>query len=568
MKAYQKGAIAAVAALALTMSACQGGGNNPSSGGSTAKQDNKSASAQYNPQPRDNIKDGGTFTTAIGEITDQMNPWNEAMTTDTSTIFSWYNPNLFYYTPEGEWKFDPAYIVEQPKEEVKDNKTVVTYKINPKAQWNDGTQIDWTAFEAAWKACGEVEKDKFACNSTDGYNKIESVKKGADDKEVVVTFKQVFPWYKGLFGSLLYPKAADPEVFETGYTGGNYHPEWGAGPFKIEKIDKNEGIASFVRNEKWWGDAPKLDKRVFLVRQPNAAIQAFKNGELDAAAVANKDYLAQVKDMTTIDLRRGNTPSIALMTLNSESPVFKDIKVREATMRGIDRKQLMTIAFQGLDYTEEAPGSFTLYPYQKGYKDNFSGNVQFDAAQANKILDEAGYTKGSDGYRSKDGQQLKAKLPYFGDAALTKARVVAVQDMLKNVGINVELDPHPSSDFSKVIKEKSWDMMISGFASSDPFGVAYTCQIFCTQEKSGSSLNKSGTQNKEIDDKIAAMEKLPTADEQIAEANKIEEEALKTYGLMPLYNGPTIRAVKKGLANYGASVFYVAPYQDLGWQKD
>ena len=41
-----------------------------------------------------------------------------------------------------------------------------------------------------------------------------------------------------------------------------------------------------------------------------------------------------------------------------------------------------------------------------------------------------------------------------------------------------------------------------------------------------------------------------------------------TYGIMPYFNGPTIMAVKKGLANYGATVFITVPKEDIGWAKE
>lgn len=567
MKAYQKGAVATLAALALTLTACGGGsGTKPADEGGKKADSNKTAKADWNPQPRDALKDGGTLTTAIGEITENLNAWADTMTTDTRTIWGWYNPTPFYYTPEGEWKWDSAYIAEQPKEEVKDGATVVTYKLNKKAVYNDGTPIDYTSFEAAWKACSGAD-EKYSCNSTDGYNKIKSVAKGADNFEVVVTFKGAYPWYKGLFNDLLHPKALDPAVFAEGYANGESRPELGAGPFKVEKISRKDGVASFVRNEKWWGDAPKLEKRTFLVRSGSAAIQAFKNGETDAAGVTNKDLLAQVKDMNTIDIRRGAYTGTSLITLNSDSPMLKDIKVREAVFTAINRQTIMDIAFQGLDYAEEAPGSLQIFPWQKGYKDAFSAVVKYDPEKAGKILDEAGWAKGSDGIRTKDGKQLALTLPYFGDLPLTKARVQAIQAMLQQVGIKLNLDNHPSSDFAKVIKDKSWDVMFSGFGASDPFGAAYMCQVYCTTKKSGSTLNKSNTQNAEIDAMIDKLEAMPNADDQLAELPKIEEAAFRTFGLMPVYNGPIIMATKKGLANYGSSVFGSAPKQDIGWQK-
>jgi peptide/nickel transport system substrate-binding protein len=36
---------------------------------------------------------------------------------------------------------------------------------------------------------------------------------------------------------------------------------------------------------------------------------------------------------------------------------------------------------------------------------------------------------------------------------------------------------------------------------------------------------------------------------------------------MPVYNGPTIVAVKQGLANAGAGLYFIPLPQNVGWQK-
>ena len=43
---------------------------------------------------------------------------------------------------------------------------------------------------------------------------------------------------------------------------------------------------------------------------------------------------------------------------------------------------------------------------------------------------------------------------------------------------------------------------------------------------------------------------------------------METYAYLPLFTGPDCSVVKKGLANYGPSLFESTPVTDLGWQKD
>ena len=562
MRSRRKAAVAVLAAMALSLSAC---GGEKSGAGNNAPVDTSeklATQAQYNSQPRDNIKDGGTLTTALDEITPQFNTFQADGSAYTLRVWRWYNPVIMLFAPDGTATPNPDYLTDY-KKEVREGKTVVTYTINPKATYNDGTPIDWKSFEATWKA--NSGKDKaYLPSSTDGYNRIASVAKGADDRQAVVTFDGTYAWVDGLFNNLLNPEALSPVTYNKGYVN-NPHPEWGAGPYTVDKYDSKNGTISFKRNDRWWGDQGKLDNRTFRALEASAEINAFKNGQLDAVSAATKDRLAQVKTMTDIDIRKSATPSQSLLTLNAGHAVLKELNVRKAVFMGIDRKVIGDINFNGLDYTEEPPGSFSLYPFQKGYVDNLAAaGYKYDPAAANTLLDQAGWAKGSDGIRLKDGKKLTLSYAVVGDDPTTIAEAKATVSMLKQVGVNVTIDQHPSNEFSKVFIGGQFELFALGFASSDPFGFAYFCQVWC----SDSSLNVSQTSTKEIDKEIAQLVKIGNPNQQIDEGNKLEQKIMaETYGIMPTTNGPTIIATKKGLANYGAALFYVGKPQDVGWQK-
>jgi peptide/nickel transport system substrate-binding protein len=556
-----RSAVAAATVLALSLTAC-GGGSGPQTDTPQANSSELASDAQYNPQSRDNIKDGGTLTTSFVEISPQFNTFQADGTAYTLAFWRWYNPVLALFTPDGTMSPNPDYLTDYKKEE-KNGKTVVTYTVNPKATYNDGSPIDWQAFESTWKTNNGTSQ-AYLASSTDGYDKIESVVKGSDERQAVVTFKGIYAWPDGLFNVLLNPRAASPDVYNKGYLN-NPHAEWGAGPYTVDQVDLKNGTLSFKRNPKWWGDPGKLDTRTFKALEDSASINAFKNGQLDATSAATKDRLAQVKSMTDIDIRRSASPSQSLLTLNAADGPLKDINVRKAVMAGIDRSVLQKIEFNGLDYTEEPPGSFMLYAFQKGYSDNLTkAGYKFDATMSNTLLDQANWTKGSDGIREKDGKKLSLTYSIIGDDPTTQAEAKAINSMLKDVGVEVKLDQHPASDFSKVFTQGQFDLFALGFSSSDPFGFAYFCQIFCKN----SSLNKSGTGTDELDKEITALTKIGDPNAQVDQGNALETKILsQTWGILPLFNGPTIVATKKGLANYGAGLFFVGKPQDIGWQK-
>ena len=97
---------------------------------------------QYNPQPYENIRDGGTLTTSLPEISPQFNTFHLDGTTYTLAVWRWYNPILITFTPDGQAVYNPDYLTDVKPETV-DGNTRITYTINPKATYNDGSPIDW-----------------------------------------------------------------------------------------------------------------------------------------------------------------------------------------------------------------------------------------------------------------------------------------------------------------------------------------------------------------------------------------------------------------------------------------
>ncbi|QDP96290.1 hypothetical protein FOE78_10610 [Microlunatus elymi] len=55
--------------------------------------------------------------------------------------------------------------------------------------------------------------------------------------------------------------------------------------------------------------------------------------------------------------------------------------------------------------------------------------------------------------------------------------------------------------------------------------------------------------------------------EQVEQANQVEQKALALYGLLPLFSGPSTYAVKKDLANIGATIFFNPLPETIGYQK-
>lgn len=563
------GALALTGAFALVLTGCATDSGNTGDNGDNGGQSAETSAADYNPQPRENLQEGGTVNFPINEIPEQLNSFHGDGSADTARVSAWYKPQILLQEPDGTPYKHDAYLDEWKIETV-DGKTQITFTFTEEATWNDGTPMDWTAIDATWKASRSTDEG-FVPNATDGYKEIETVEQGDTPKTAIVTFKGEFAWPQMPFlTGVIHPDMADPENFNNGMID-DPHAEWGAGPYTVDEFDANKDYISFKPNEMWWGEKPLLDKVTFTGMEAQASINAFKNGEVDMVGVGTKDRLAQVADMDGITIHRAQQTANTLLEVDADKPQFEDVKVREAFFLAIDIEQQKTIAWNGLDYTEDPAGSLTLFSFQPGYHNSLEkAGYEFNVEKAKSLLDEAGWTEGEDGIREKDGEKLSVVYPIFSDDPTQKALAQSLQTMQKAVGIDLQVDVRPSNKFAEDYTSKNWDVAGLRFTSSDPFGAAWFCQLYCQDM----GLNLSGVQTPEMDERIKnEVESITDPVEQTAAAMDLEVEIFQDWGIIPLYNGPSISAVKEGLANLtpepytGLDLFGVQPVENMGWEK-
>jgi peptide/nickel transport system substrate-binding protein len=548
-------ALAAVAAVALA--GCTSAPTSQATGPTGSK---ASAAVDYNPQPYDNIRDGGTLRYP-GAVIEQGNPFHADTNLAGSRFWFWYNADAITYSPTGDVQYNPDYYSDVKVEVVGGNQKV-TITINPKATFNDGTPIDWHAIEAVWKSANGTDKDYNASNVI-AYSKITSVHAGGNDKQAVIEWKGVNAWWSSLFLTVLNPKAAvDANTFNTAYLS-KVQPQWGAGPYTVDSYNPKTGDATFVRNPKWWGKKGKLDKRILVGLDTPAAVNAFRNGELDYAATGSADGLKQISGVKNTVIRRGGSPFEYYLDLNAKAPLLGDPAVRKAILESIDRRQVAQIAFQGLNYSEPLPGSSVLYSFQQGYHDNVADVIKYDPATAKQDLDAAGWKRGPDGVRAKDGKRLELGYTLIGDDPLDKAVANAFAAQLKPIGVRVTVKPTAESDFDAVVTGRKFDLFLVGNRSLDPFGAQYLDGFYGSKSPD----NLTGVGTPELDAKIKAVSDIADPAKQIEQANAVEREGLALYGQLPLYSGPSIYAVTNGLANVGATIFGTPLPETIGWQK-
>ncbi|MDP9998727.1 MULTISPECIES: ABC transporter family substrate-binding protein [Pseudarthrobacter] len=562
---------AAAIAAALTLTACGGGGT--PTGPETAKGQESGSDLSklisINEKPAADLEQGGKVTLPLGNIGPDFNGFsNNGNSADNSALQIPMNPVAVNSGGIGGcWKVSfigkvtpNTDFCESVESEVTDGKQTITIKVNDKATYNDGTPIDVKAFQNTWNILKSPDAG-YDIVSSGAYEFVESVEAGSSDKEVIVkTSQPVYP-VDSLFFGLIHPAVNTPELFNEGFNG-ELHPEWMAGPFKLDQYDSAAKTVTLVPNDKWWGAKPVLESVVFRQLETSAQIAAFKNGEIDGMSANTISLYKQLEGTNNSEVRRGQRLFAGGMNLNAQR--ITDVAVRKAIFAAVDREALRKVRFNGLNWEEPSSGSMMLLPFSEYYQDNYPVK-ETGADAAKKVLTDAGYTANANGIMEKDGKPAAFKISNFGDDPTTLAFTQTLQKQLQAGGMDVGIDQRASADFGKVLGSREFDMSVSGYTVG-PDATDAVKQYY------DSKTNENQLGDAELDKKIADLASIEDNAERNKAAMEVEKEHMaKYYSMGVVMNGPQISFVRTGLANYGPSLFQslsqVPDWTTIGWEK-
>lgn len=560
------GVIGVSAALALT-----GCSNADNGSADTADSNGKAAGHEkawdVNPQDRDKLQQGGELRFAISQLPTNWNTQsNDGNQVDNEDIWKWTGAQLLVSDEKGELSWNKNYLDDVKVEEAKDGAPQkITMKISDKAKWNSGRDIEAEDFISLWKAMNGTN-EAFKPATTDGYDQMANVEAGASNKEVIITFKSSYPdWQAPLSG--IYPKelTSDPEMFNTGLT--EPKNEWLAGPYKFDKIDKSQRVATLVPNEKWWGDKPLLDKVSFRELSPSASSQAFANNEIDVLQpIINADGYQKAQQRSDGEIRETPGAQWRHVTFNAEGKNLGDVKVRQAITRAINREAIAKSDLAGLpvaDHVEEVMlGNHFFMPGQDGYKDN-GEKWSYDPKAAEKLLDEAGW-KLPEGkkVREKDGQPLEIEYGLIKDVPTSENEGKLIQADLAKVGIDLKLVTKAQDEFPQFMIDGEFGLTTFTWRGTI-FPMNNIGQIYGTGQES----NYARISNPELDKLREQADVEMDRSKRVDLTNQIDAMIWESGHTLPLYRRVDYTAVPKNLANFGAFGLASLQPENVGFVK-
>lgn len=423
--------IAAVAALVLAASVVAGCGGSKSAGGS-----------------KGGIKEGGTLRIGTSSRIDSLNPY-VAFNQDAYTTFMYIYPFLVQY--DQDLQFAPDFAT---KWDTSKDGLTWTFHTRPGATWSDGKPL--TADDAAWTINTDVKYQGTGGANTAGL--IAHIKSASapDPNTLVVKyskpvgnvlsqFQQLAILPKHVWATYTGHKGADLKTFA------NAAPVVSGGAFTLTKFTKDQ-IALFKRNPSFYGPKPHIagfGLRMFS--NDDALISAMKSGEIDAIESVPPTGIATLKKAGVIVTQvPGVTTNDFIFNANTKKNNNRELlnlKLREAFAHAIDRDKINQVAWLG---TAKSATSF-IPPSTGDWHNPDLKPESFDLAEANQLLDELGYKKGSDGLRTADGHKMSYEVVTPNDLTGLDRTFQIIQADFRKIGVELKQKSLDSSAAFDVI---------------------------------------------------------------------------------------------------------------------
>ncbi len=515
--------------------------------------------SDINPHDPATLRHSGTLRLALTSFPSNFNELNiDGNTDDLSRIVTPTLPGAFITQPDGTLQLNTDYFT--GAELTGTNPQVVTYTINPKAVWSDGTPMTWEDLKSEVDASSGRDK-RYLIASRAGFERVKSVTRGLDDRQAVVTFAKPYAEWRGMFAGGIQPRSmtANPEVFNTGQLNA---PGPSSGPFIVSTIDRTAQRIVLTRNPRWWGAKALLDSITFLVLDSTAVIPALQNNAIDAAGIGTLDDMVTAERTPGVVIRHAPAPVWYHFTFNgARGSILADERLRRAICKGIDRRAIVDVVEHGLTGHPVPLDNHVYVAGQVGYENN-SASTAYNLTEAGRELDALGW-KLNGKVREKDGKQLKIRDVFF-DAQSNKQIALVAQQNLAQLGVKLVLDPKPGTGFfSQYVGVGDFDVTQFGWVGN-AFPLSALPQIYTSDGDSNFGKIGDASIDAKIDETLSELDEGKAR----ALANEVDRMIWQEGFNLPLFQSSGDIAVRSDLANFGAFGLADVVYSEIGFTRD
>ncbi len=502
---------------------------------------------------------GGTWTDDFFDQPDSLIPNGSSKTVAAEIDQALYLP-LFYGDAQGV--IHPGAATEVPTVQnrgISPDATTWTFHLRPHLVWSDGQPYDARDVDYTWKLWLNPAFDAAFNFGATGLLLISSATVSADHLTITFHLRQPYVpflqyWVDGLFAPLPahhYSEMAPGQILKSPE---NLNPQVTSGPFLMSESVPGSHY-TLVRNPGYYqarAGLPYLDKVVFRIVSHDTLPKDLQAGTLESTFWLDVRQVQAYQRLHNYTLVTPPTSaSFEALFFNFHNVVLAShLEVRQAIAMAIDYQALIASIPQGLATSLCTDhGAF----YHPGFEPGANCPI-YDPAAANKLLDDHGWMRGSDGVRTRGGQRLE--FDYMTDTRLLTSWRIAgeaiLQSDLQAIGIKLDIQNY---DIPTIFA------LVSGGKASPPTGAVagrYDIAEFAngfSYDPDDSSLLSCGSNldfycNHALD--ALYQQEVTTLDPGLRQQifMRIHQIYLTDFPFIVLYSPPQIYMVRKGTHNY------------------
>lgn len=394
-------------------------------------------------------RNGGDIVFLIDSLGGTWIPNNSAISSFQGHIWGHVTDKLIYVDADG--KVSP-WLAERWEQNAE--ATEFTLHLKKGVTFSDGTPLDAAAVVAnldIW----------YAGRKNEGINPIALFPKTYDRAEVIdpqtvkVSFKKPtlgFIPTLGYHGSILIsPKSlAQPATQQA-----DLAKTSGSGPYAVESWKEGDYVKLVKRKDYNWGPAAVgrtgpafLDSITYkIVSEPSLRVSAVQSGQADVAYNASPQELKSLKDEGFTVATPRYLGFVNGWAVNTKLEPYNDVKVRQALQAAINRQEIIDTV-----YTPDWKLATSFIQSNVPGATDQSALLAYDPAKAEALLDEAGWVKGADGSRAKNGKTLTLTLHSNPYLATSKAIDELIAQQLAKIGWKVDIRAYDVVTFTDRVK--------------------------------------------------------------------------------------------------------------------
>ena len=241
----------------------------------------------------------------------------------------------------------------------------------------------------------------------------------------------------------------------------------GSGPFKLRLLqtigsDDQRKVAHMTRWDEYHRGEPKLNRfEIHSFAENAGVITAFKARDINAMVDVEQSEEDFSNTSQLVERSQSIRAGVYAM-MNTESPILRNPEVRRALRAGIDLEALRS----DLSYKAD---EFDLPVAREQITTTSIADVpDFNAEEAGRLLDKAGWKLDAEGKRTKGGEELKLRLVWAKSLDYTTAANSLINQW-KKLGITVERFEFDASmsdqSFAQaVLRPRAYDVLINELA--------------------------------------------------------------------------------------------------------